>query len=69
MVRKIHITESFDADAPPLITHVETLTSPTHDGVVLAPTHAALERKDLLPQMHVVDTGYMDLKLFVTNWQ
>jgi hypothetical protein len=66
---KLHIIESCDDDAPPLITHVETLTGPTTNGVALTPPHAAFERKDLLPQMQVVDTGYMDSKLSVTSRQ
>jgi transposase len=66
---KVHITETCDDEQPPLITHVETLTGPTDDGAALAPTHATLQAKDLLPHVHVVDTGYMDSKLLVRSRQ
>ena len=66
---KVHVTETCDEDTPPLITHVETMTAPTDDGVALAPMHAALKGKDLLPQVQVVDTGYMDSKLLVSSRQ
>jgi transposase len=66
---KLHITETCDDDAPPLITHVETMSGPTDDGAALVPTHAALQAKDLLPSLQVVDTGYMDAKRLVISEQ
>ncbi len=63
----MHITETCDDDAPSLIPHVETMSGPTDDGAALAPTQAALQAKDLLPSLQVVDTGYMDSKLLVTS--
>lgn len=32
-----------------------------------APIHAALDRKELLPREHIVDTGYVDAKLLVES--
>lgn len=45
------------------------MPAPTDDGVALVPTHAALHGKELLPQVQVVDTGYMDSKLLVSSRQ
>lgn len=64
---KVHLTETCDDQLPPLITHVETLPAPTDDGAAIAPTHAALDVKRLLPQVHVVDAGYADSKLLVAS--
>ena len=57
---KTHLTETCDPDAPHLITHVETTPATTPDWDMLAPLHAALAQKELLPGEHLLDAGYVD---------
>ncbi len=57
---KLHVTECCDDDSPRLITHVHTTPATTPDEQALEPIHAALQAKDLLPNQHIVDEGYMD---------
>jgi transposase len=64
---KVHLTETCEDDAPNLITHVETTAAPTADGEVTPRVHRALHEQRLLPQVHVVDTGYLDAELLVTS--
>jgi transposase len=64
---KVHFTESCETDAPHLITHVETTAGPVADGAVTTAIHAALQAKQLLPRLHIVDTGYLDAELLVTT--
>ena len=64
---KVHLTETCDEDAPHLITHVETTAATTTDEQAVAPIHAALAEKDLLPADHIVDAGYVDSERLVTS--
>ena len=64
---KVHLTETCEDDAPNLITHVETTAAPTADGEVTPRVHRALYDKQLLPEVHIVDTGYLDAELLVTT--
>lgn len=66
---KGQLTEACDDDGPPLITHVETTTAPTQDGAVTGCIHAALREHDLLPTVHLVDTGFLDAELLVNSHQ
>jgi transposase len=64
---KVHFTETCDQDTPHLITHVETTGAATPDDGMLEPIHAALAKRDLLPQIHLVDAGYTDAALLVSS--
>ncbi len=64
---KVHLTETCEIGQPPLITHVETTTAPVADRAVLADVHAALKSKDLLPERHLVDAGYIDADQLVLS--
>ena len=64
---KVHLTEVCDPDVPRLITHVDTTPATTQDVERLAPIHAALAAKDLLPSEHLVDTGYVDAEGLVSS--
>ncbi|MBA3468426.1 MAG: transposase [Herpetosiphonaceae bacterium] len=66
---KVHLTESCDADAPRLITHVETTAATTPDDQLLPVIHAALAKKVLLPSEHVVDCGYTSSEILVESPQ
>lgn len=56
---KVHLTESCEAQRPHLITHVETTPAPASDAEATEPIHRALAEKDLLPERHLVDAGYV----------
>jgi transposase len=64
---KAHLTETCEDDAPHLITHVATTAGPVADGEITAAVHEALKGKNLLPDKHLVDTGYVDAELLVTS--
>lgn len=65
----MHLTETCDDDAPHLITHVETTPAPQADNDALCPLHQALAPHQLLPQQHLVDSGYVDAKALVNSRQ
>lgn len=64
---KVILTETCEEDAPNLIKHVETTAAPTADGEVTPRVHCALHARNLLPQIHVVDTGFLDAELLVAS--
>jgi transposase len=66
---KVHLTETCEAHLPLIVTHVETTSAPVSDDAMTATIHAGLERKELLPAEHIVDTGYVDAKLLVESQQ
>jgi len=57
---KVHFSETCDEDAPQLITHVETTRAGINDERALSAIHAGLAGKELLPDQHLVDAGYVD---------
>jgi transposase len=59
---KVHLTETFGEGVPNLITDVRTTSATVPDLKVLGSVHAALEERDLLPEEHLVDSGYMGSK-------
>lgn len=64
---KVHLTESCDTDLPHLITNVETTTATTSDDAVTERIHQALKQRDLLPEVHLTDTGYIDAELLIES--
>jgi transposase len=66
---KLHFTESCEKDELHLITHVETTAAPIADAEATPLIDAALEEKQLLPHLHIVDTGYLDAELLVSSKQ
>lgn len=64
---KVSLTETCEDDLPNLITHVETTPAPTADGEVTPKVHEDLQTKDLLPAVHLVDTGFLDAELLVES--
>lgn len=55
---KVHLTESCDADAPHLITDVETTPATTTDCACTQAIESRLVARALAPAEHLVDTGY-----------
>lgn len=66
---KVHLTETCDDDTPNLLTNVETTASTTNDVCVTDTIHAHLAARDLLPDEHLLDTGYMSADVLVTGQQ
>jgi transposase len=64
---KVCLTETCEEDCPNLITHVETTSAPIADGAVTPRVHRDLQQHDLLPAIHLVDTGFLDAELLVTS--
>lgn len=64
---KTHITETCDADAPHLITHVETTVSTVPDCKAPEVIHTALAAKALLPEDHLLDRGYVNADVIVSS--
>ena len=58
---KVHFTQTCDEDAPQLITHVETTQAPISDEGTLSAIHIGLAEKNLLPEQHLVDAGYVTI--------
>ena len=56
----VHLTETCDEDRPNLIVNVETRPATTADIKVLDQIHTKLDKKELLPGEHLVDTSYVD---------
>jgi hypothetical protein len=56
---KVHLTETCDEGGSHLIPHVETTPAPVVDREVLEDIHGFLDTKDLLPDTHLVDAGYV----------
>jgi transposase len=64
---KAHLTETCDEDRPNLITNVETTVSTVQDEQATDPIHQALAAKDLLPQEHPLDRGYIDTNNLINS--
>jgi transposase len=66
---KVHLTECCDDALPHLITHVETTPATQQDIDALDAIHQTLDRRDLLPGQHIVDTGYLSAAQLANSQQ
>lgn len=64
---KVHLTETCDADYPHLITCVQTTDATASDMNQTPLVHEELAQRNLLPQTHLVDAGYVDAGLLVES--
>jgi transposase len=64
---KVFVTESCDEDSPPLITHVETTGASLSEIHQTKIAHQSLQKKQLLPKEHLVDTGFIDAELITKS--
>lgn len=64
---EVHLTETCDADAPHLVTHVATTPAPASDVTMTARIHADLAAEGLLPAGHWVDANDVDADLLVAS--
>src|SRR5512132_3500606 len=58
---KAHCTETCEPDRPHLITHVATTDAATADLDTVQGRHRDLAARDLLPDVHLVDAGYVSV--------
>jgi transposase len=58
---KAHFTETCEPDRPHLITHVATTDAATADLDTVQGRHAVLAARNLLPDVHLVDAGYVSV--------
>ena len=63
----VHLTETCEQDHPNLITNVATTAATVPESELLDPIHAHLAERDLLPATHLVDAGYVDAGILVTE--
>lgn len=66
---KVHITETCKDNEVHLITHVETTSAVVPDVEMTETIHDSLAEKDLLPDEHTVDGGYVDADILVSSQQ
>jgi transposase len=64
---KAHLTEICDDGSPRIITHVHTTHGAVPDDQVVQEIHQALEQKNLLPQEHFLDGGYLSAEHLVNS--
>ncbi len=62
---KVHVTETCDADAAHLVTHVMTCPAMQQDMTSTAEIHERLAAKGLWPSEHFADSVYIDAALLV----
>ena len=66
---KVHFSETCDAGQPDVITQVSTTSATTSDFVMGPVIHEDLAARDLLPGMHLVDSGYVVAEVLVSAQQ
>lgn len=64
---KLHLSEACEPDAPLLITDVQTTPATTTDYEMTGKVQADLGERDLLPETHIVDAGYVTADQLVTS--
>ena len=64
---KLIVTETCEADTPNLITNIETTTAPVADDAITEKIHATLSNHQLVPEIHIADTGFVNSKVFVAS--
>ncbi len=62
---KVHLTETCEPDSVNLIVNVATTTAPVTDMDMTSTIHASLAGRDLLPHVHLVDSGYVSARTLV----
>lgn len=63
----VHLTETCDSDTPNIITNVETTSASINEVEVLPTIHENLAEKELLPEEHYVDAGYMSVDQVINS--
>ena len=63
----VHVSETCEPTAPPLLTQVHTTTAAVYEAQCTAPIHEALSEKDLAPREHFVDGASISAALLATS--
>lgn len=66
---KVHLSESCDDGLPRIITNVHTTVATQQDVACTANIQQSLAEKNLPPNIHLVDAGYVDAELLVDSQQ
>jgi transposase len=64
---KVHLTETCEADAPHLIVEVAATPATTADGDIVEELHSHLAEREILPNQHLMDMGYIDAEVLVES--
>jgi transposase len=64
---KIHLTETCEEDMPHLITHVTTTPASRTDEAMVDVIHTDLQHNELLPDEHLLDSGYVTSHVLSTS--
>ena len=64
---KTHLTETCEPDTPHLIVNVETTIATDQDIEVVEPIHQQLQQQALLPDKHLLDSGYVSAAKLVDS--
>ncbi len=64
---KAHVTETCDDESPHLITDVQTTVAQVPDVSMTETIQLALVKKEVSPQEHLLDAGYVDADLLVRS--
>ena len=66
---KVHLSETCEDDLPNLMSDVTTTSAPVLDSMMLPTIQAQLAARNLMPQEHLVDSGYMTADHFRNSRQ
>lgn len=64
---KVHVTETCEDELPHIITNVQTDDAVLNDNHALPQIHRQLAQRELLPNTHLVDAGYIDAQLLLES--
>jgi transposase len=64
---RVHLSETCEAELPELITNVLISSAPERDVVAVPSIHRALENKNLLPEEHLLDAGYISAEMMTQS--
>ncbi len=64
---KVHLTETCEADLPELIVQVKTTLAPRPDVKDTLDLQQELEQRHLLPEVHLLDGGYLESEVLVQH--
>src|SRR5258708_1593189 len=62
---KVHVTETCEADLPELIVQVKTTLAPRPDVKEMLELQRELEQRQFVPEVHLVDGGYLESEVMV----
>ena len=64
---KVHLTETCEDDQVHLLTHVQTTPAPVADVECTEAIQQGLAQRELLPEVQLMDTGYVEAERLVSS--